>query len=120
MRRSGADHQAWVDAARPEAPEALRQRVQQVLGDHPEWGTLDVADALARAGEALLKGVLARSATVEEARDRTNALDLLAADACVTWAFEAAASSDVNDVPARASEVMARILSLTDDPVDPA
>lgn len=109
----GAAHRAWIDAARPPAPAALLARVGDVLAAHPEWDALGTADALARAGETLLAGVLARSGSDAEARDRANALDLLAADACVTWAFEAAASNDVDGVPERAGQVMQRILSLT-------
>ena len=47
---------------------------------------LPVADALLKASETLLASVLAG-----QGEGREVALDLLAADACVTWAFEAAA-----------------------------
>jgi hypothetical protein len=63
-----------------------------------------VAEALTQAGETLLRAVLDRPP--EQARE--GALDLLAADACVTWAFEAAAD-DPSTLPARAQEAMQRI-----------
>jgi hypothetical protein len=109
----GASHAGWVAAASREAPTELAARVTQVLAMHPEWDALPVSEALTRAGESLLHGVLARSGTHAQARDRANALDLLAADACVTWALEAAAASDTDGVPAFAQGVMTRILSST-------
>jgi hypothetical protein len=76
----------WIAQARPEAPEALVQRVREVLASDPRGGTLDVAGALLEAANALLDAVLR-----DGGAGRERALDLLAADACVTWAFEAAA-----------------------------
>ena len=95
----------WIQEARPEAPAALTQRVMDLLQAHPEWDALPVADVLANAGQSLLHGVLARSGA--GAGDRTNAVDLLAADACVTWAFEAV--GDPDSVPERAQAMMSRI-----------
>lgn len=101
-------HRAWVESARPEAPRALTARVVEVLGAHPEWEALPVTDALTLAGEWLLESVMTRDAG--DARDRATALDLLAADACVTWAFEVAAT-DPDQLPERARQVMMRIFS---------
>ena len=99
----------WVKAARPEAPSALTRRVLAVLDEHPEWDTLPTADALGEAGQALLNAVVARQAAT--VRDRSNALDLLAADACVTRAFEAA--SDAPDgIGERAQATMQRIFQV--------
>jgi hypothetical protein len=53
---------------------------------HPEWGSLALPEALLAAGEQLLQQVLSA-----RANRRETAVDLLAADACVTYAFEAAA-----------------------------
>ena len=76
----------WLTACKPEAPPALTQCVRGLLESHPEWERLPRVDAFIEASEALLRRVL-EGGTVA----RANALDLLAADACVTWAFEAAA-----------------------------
>lgn len=95
-----------------DVPPALAERVRGLMEAHPEWAPLPVAERYTNAAELLLQGVLDRSGTDAEARDRANALDLLAADACVTWAFEAAAVSDIDGLPARATHVMKRILSL--------
>jgi len=76
----------WLAARQPEAPPALTQCVRELLESHPEWEQLPRVDAFIEASEVLLRRVLEGGAIA-----RANALDLLAADACVTWAFEAAA-----------------------------
>lgn len=63
-------------------------RVEEILAADPTAASLAVTDALLRASETLLASVLAG-----EGAGREVALDLLAADACVTWAFEAAAAA---------------------------
>lgn len=80
----------WLDSREPSPPSRLAERLRSVLGDR---GTLakDLSPAgLAQAGIALLRAIEER-----ESNDRSNALDLLAADALVTYAFEAAANSTV-------------------------
>ena len=93
----------WVGQARPESPPALVARVREVLDAHPAWGKLAVVDALLEAADALLKEVLKDG---EAGRDR--ALDLLAADACVTWAFEVAAE-DPDSLGEQARATMQRL-----------
>ncbi len=97
-------HAQWVAERGADSPGALVARVQGVLSAHPEWRELSVAEALLRAGESLLAAVLATG----EGKGREVALDLLAADACVTWAFEAAAD-DVGSLGERAVLAMRRI-----------
>jgi hypothetical protein len=58
------------------------------------------------AGERLLGAVMADSEAKREV-----ALDLLAADACVTWAFEAAAA-EPGSLPTRAEKAMEQITGL--------
>ena len=99
-------HSAWVTAKGADAPPALVARVQGVLWAHKDWASLPVADALVKAGEELLNGVLDDSAAGREV-----ALDLLAADACVTWAFEAAADFP-GSLPAQAERAMQQIAEL--------
>lgn len=77
----------WIATARPEAPERLVARVREVLDARSRTPKASVADALVDAAEALLRDVLEDA----DGPARDKALDLLAADACVTWAFEAAA-----------------------------
>jgi hypothetical protein len=97
-------HADWIGSRRPEAPERLVARVREVLGANPVWDAVPVAEALLGAGEALLGVVLQGGSGV--ARD--SALDLLAADACVTWAFEAAAD-EPEALGERAREARRRI-----------
>ena len=94
----------WIAQAQPEAPERLVARVREVLATNPKAKQLGVAEALLDAADALLRLVLRDGD--DPARER--ALDLLAADACVTWAFEAAAD-DPETLSARARETMQRL-----------
>jgi hypothetical protein len=99
-------HQAWVSQQGTDAPPALVRRVQAVLQANPGWEALCLADALLKAGEELLAAVLGDSTA-----GRDVALDLLAADACVTWAFEAAADAPIS-LQARAEQAMEQIAGL--------
>jgi hypothetical protein len=94
----------WIAQAQPEAPERLVTRVREVLATNPKAKQSGVAEALLDAADVLLRLVLREGD--ELARER--ALDLLAADACVTWAFEAAAD-DPGTLSARAQETMQRL-----------
>lgn len=94
MRRD--ELMAWVDARRPAPPPTLRRHLLGVVQDSP--GSLP--DHLADAGVALLDRVLSRP---EGGREL--ALDLLAADALVTYAFEAQAEADTRGVTALARRV---------------
>jgi hypothetical protein len=79
-------HIDWIKARTPVAPPALVTCIATLFAAHSEWDALPRADALIQASELLLRRVL-----VGNAAARASALDLLAADACVTYAFEAAA-----------------------------
>jgi len=73
---------AWLDTRRPVPPQALRERLRSAVRDAPDA----LGAHLARLGRELLDGVAARPAGGREL-----ALDLLAADAFATYAFEAQA-----------------------------
>jgi len=75
----------WLAARRPAAPPTLVEPMTRWLEDAP----VSLPDHLALAGRALLERVLARPQGGREL-----ALDLLAADALVTYAFEAQAEVD--------------------------
>ena len=98
--------QSWLDAREPEAPETLKARIAELVAEHPEWAAMPRAEALLIAGEVLMKEVLAAAP-----KDRDAALDLLAADACVTYAFEAAAD-EPSHFTERAERAMQRIAEL--------
>jgi hypothetical protein len=79
-------HAEWLAARAADAPAELTDCVRELLGRHGEWAALPRVDAFIAASEVLLRRVLEGGAVA-----RASALDLLAADACVTWAFECAA-----------------------------
>ena len=78
--------EAWLDERTPDAPAALRQHLDTCIDDSGE----PLPEHLARLGRAGLERVVARGQGGREL-----ALDLLAADAFVTYAFEAQAILDV-------------------------
>ena len=89
---------AWLDARRPAPPPALRVHLDAAVTDSDDW----LPAHLAELGHAMLTRVTARP---EGGREL--ALDLLAADAFVTYAFEAQAEADVRGVAALADRVAA-------------
>ena len=99
-------HTAWLRARTPPAPPALVHCIYKLFESHPEWDSLSRADAFVNASEALLRRVL-----VGNAAARTSALDLLSADACVTYAFEAAAD-EPETIAGRAELAEARIAAV--------
>ena len=88
---------AWLDTRRPAPPAALRARLEQVVAGEtaPRSTSLGarLPAHLAELGRALMAQVASRPAGGREL-----ALDLLAADALITYAFEAQAEEDVSGV----------------------
>jgi hypothetical protein len=76
---------AWLAGRRPAPPPALRARLEAAATDAPE----PLPEHLARLGRELVARVLRRPDGGREL-----ALDLLAADAFVTYTFEAQAELD--------------------------
>jgi len=97
----------WIQARSSGAPPALVVRVMDVLRGNAQGKSVGVAESLLRAGEQLL----ASATTPRTGEAREAALDLLAADACVTWAFEAAAD-EPGTLAQRAEDAMRRITAL--------
>lgn len=96
----------WLRSRTPAAPPALVARVEAALG--PEAGaTLEAApERLLAAAVSLLEPLLAR-----DDAGRESALDLLAADALVTYAFEAA-SAEPEALDERTRDAMMRLARL--------
>ena len=82
----------WLDGRTPKAPVALAERVREVLGPALDR---DVEGGSAHAHAALLDAARSLLSAMPgcEAPGRRAALDLLAADALVTYAFEIAAEA---------------------------
>jgi len=100
----------WLKDRDALAPPELRERVREALGSSLHRDAAEVPEAALSATEALLRHWLAA-----DERARAGALELLAADALVTYAFEAAA--DAPDLlPARARRAMERIAALAPAP----
>src|SRR5438309_10875289 len=89
---------AWLDTRRPAPPPGLRAHLDAAVTDSDEW----LPTHLAELGQAVLARVTGRP---EGGREL--ALDLLAADAFVTYAFEAQAEADVRGLAALADRVAA-------------
>ena len=95
MRREQVE--AWLRERRPERPEALAQQMTRLVTDYPETQLArltSMSSALGALGLHTLQGV-----TASRPDDARLALELLAADAFVTYAFEAAADENVAVAP---------------------
>ena len=99
----------WLAARTPAAPSALRARLEAQLGDALSEDAREASSRFLDAGERLVATLLASGST-----SRDSALDLLAADALVTYAFEAASEAPAG-LATRASEAMVRIAALAVD-----
>ncbi|HKH94531.1 MAG TPA: hypothetical protein VKA54_22180 [Gemmatimonadaceae bacterium] len=97
---------SWLEARSPAPPAALRERIDAALGDDLHRESRDVFETCLAAAARLVRGLLDENAT-----SRESALDLLAADALVTHAFEAA-SEQPDGLARRAAMAMTRIAEL--------
>jgi hypothetical protein len=96
----------WLAARTPRPPDALRARLESQLGDALGDDVREAPSRFLAAGERLVAALLAGGSTT-----RGSALDLLAADALVTYAFEAASDAPA-DLAERAADAMVRIARL--------
>jgi len=88
----------WLAAREPAAPALLAQRLERFVRALPEERLGDsMTTAMSALGILALEGSLARGETGDDA-----ALDLLTADAFVTYAFEAAAEEGLDVGPVAA------------------
>jgi hypothetical protein len=94
---TGADLEAWFARRRPTPPPLLQAHLARVAGG---GAVAPLPDHLAEAGHALLERVASRPQGGREL-----ALDLLAADALVTYAFEAQAEADTGGLVALAQRL---------------
>ena len=96
----------WVSAIDPRPPAALAERLVVLLAPFAGRPVDLVPESCLEAGERVLDELLASGST-----SRGSALDLLAVDALVTYAFQEAAH-DPTRLEARAARAMARIAAL--------
>lgn len=78
------DINEWLRSRRPVPPDQLMARMQSALSNSP---STSLSESLIGAATR----ILADAAHSERANERATALDLLAADALITYAVEAAA-----------------------------
>jgi hypothetical protein len=97
---------AWLSTLQPAPPSALAARLEELLGPYLALSADRVPDACLEAGEQLLDTLLSSGST-----SRGTALDLLAVDALVTYAFQAAADAP-EQLESRAARAMQRIAAL--------
>ena len=95
----------WLDRRALEPPPALRRRLGAAIASAPAAETAPVPDVALGAALALLDGLLGRRDS-----SRAGALELLAADALMTYAFEAAAENpaSLEQLASRAMRDIAR------------
>ena len=101
---------AWLDRRAEPAPASLRPRLADAVRAAADVSGSSLVELSSRAGEQLLARLL-----VGGCARRSAAPDLLAADALVTYAFEAAAedeSQGARAIGASAEDAMIRIAAL--------
>jgi hypothetical protein len=96
----------WLARRTPSPPPALRARLHAALGEGAITDDLNVTETCLAAAERVLVDLLHG-----ECISRDSALDLLTADALVTYAFEAAGESS-EDFASRATDAMRRFAAL--------
>lgn len=104
----------WLDKRSEPAPPTLRVRIAHAVDAVRGNRAQSVADISAHAGAQLLERLLAEGCAA-----RSAAPDLLAADALVTYAFEAAADEEnrgARELGERASRTMLDIARLGGEP----
>lgn len=82
---AGRPASEWLARCEPAPPPALAVRVAALVGDAPTAGADDAVAWCVAAAERVVAGLLREGCTT-----RDSALDLLAADALATYAFELA------------------------------
>lgn len=96
----------WMARMDPAPPLALHQRLCDLVSPFASRPVAEVPEACLEAGERLLDELLTSGSTT-----RSTALDLLAVDALITYAFQAAAD-DPARLEERAARAMKRIAAL--------
>ena len=99
----------WLSTREPAPPRRLAARIELAIRAEAARPTAEASESLLEACESLLRHVVERPAA-----GRESALDLLAADALATYAFEAAAVVP-ESLEASARDAMRRIGALANE-----
>jgi hypothetical protein len=97
---SGGD---WLDTRTPPIPDGLRERIRAAL-DAPADGAAAAPSDPPRPADLVHAGMARLETAIGQGSDRAAAYDLLAADALLTYAFEAAAEAGPEAVAALFAE----------------
>ena len=97
----------WLDRREPPPPEPLLSRIRDALGEGVGAPAHEAATRTVAAAERLLARLLR-----EDCATRAAAVELLTADALVTYAFEAAAEHHSGSMDDMAMRAMQRIAAL--------
>jgi hypothetical protein len=101
----------WLASRRPAPPAKLAQRLESALSEFLSAPDVTPSDAFAVAAAGLLRRLM--KAESKPSSRREEAIDLLAADALVTYAIEAAAD-ECESFAERTDAVIARLAVLVD------
>ncbi|MEP6764490.1 MAG: hypothetical protein ABJB66_09280 [Gemmatimonadaceae bacterium] len=96
----------WFTSVEPAPPRALAAQLQTMIAADASRPASEVPEICLRVAEEHLQRLLTSGST-----SRATAMDLLAVDALVTYAFEAAAG-DASQIEARTKNAMSRIGTL--------
>ncbi len=96
----------WLSQRTPPPPPALLARLRELLAPYADRPSSEAPSACLAAGESQLAALLAHGDTA-----RNSALDLLAVDALVSYAFEAAADAP-ETLERLATDAMTRIAEI--------
>ncbi|MBA3672021.1 MAG: hypothetical protein H0W68_08385 [Gemmatimonadaceae bacterium] len=96
----------WLDTREPRPPRALTARLRSALGDALDRDAGEATTHCLAAGERLVRELIAGQCTTRDV-----ALDLLAADALMTYAFEAAGERP-GSIATLAADAMNRIAAI--------
>ena len=99
----------WLTSRTPPPPPALAERLASLLRSDDPVSAAEIPDRCLEAAERLLVDLMESAGASRDA-----ALDLLTADALVTYAFEAA-SDEPDGLDARARQAMRRIARLVNE-----
>ena len=97
----------WLDRREPPPPEPLLSRIHEALGGDIAAPAHEAGSRAVAAAERLLARLLG-----EDCATRAMAVELLTADALVTYAFEAAAERQDASMDDMAASAMRRIASV--------
>jgi hypothetical protein len=100
----------WLRSRRPQPPQRLAERLEAAANPLPGDSAQSLSETLASAAAAIL-APLSTPDEPEGSRSREVAIDLLAADALVTYAVEAA-TEECETFRQNVDDVIARLASL--------